>query len=51
MLKLFGHSSQGLPIISYHFGEQGPVVLILGRCARGRAGRQLYRLGPGFKNG
>ncbi len=29
-IKLFGNSSQGLPIISYQFGEQGPVVLILG---------------------
>ena len=28
--KLFGNSSQGLPIICYEFGEQGPVVLILG---------------------
>ena len=30
MLKLFGTSSQGLPIICYQFGEQGPVILILG---------------------
>ncbi len=30
MLKLFGSSSQGLPILSYQFGQRGPVVLILG---------------------
>ena len=29
-LKLFGVSSQGLPIIAYHLGKQGPVILILG---------------------
>jgi len=28
--KLFALSSQGLPIISYHFGQEGPVVLVLG---------------------
>ena len=30
MFKLFGNSSQGLPILSYHFGNEGPVILILG---------------------
>ena len=30
MAKLFGNSSQGLPIICHSFGKQGPVVLILG---------------------
>ena len=30
MVKLFGNSSQGLPIICHSFGEQGPVILILG---------------------
>ena len=30
MTKLFGNSSQGLPIICHSFGEQGPVILILG---------------------
>ena len=29
-MKLFGNSSQGLPIVSYLFGKQGPVILILG---------------------
>ena len=29
-VKLFGNSSQGLPIISYCFGKKGPVLLILG---------------------
>ncbi len=29
-IKLFGLSSQGLPIISYEWGSQGPVILILG---------------------
>ena len=29
-IKLFGNSSQGLPIVSYLFGKQGPVILILG---------------------
>ena len=29
-IKLFGASSQGLPIIAYHFGKQGPVILVLG---------------------
>lgn len=29
-IKLFGLSSQGLPIISYAFGSQGPHILILG---------------------
>lgn len=29
-VQCFGHSSQGLPILSYHFGSEGPVVLILG---------------------
>ena len=28
-VKLFGLSSQGLPILSYVFGNQGPVILIL----------------------
>ena len=30
MTKLFGISSQGLPIIYHQFGKEGPVVLILG---------------------
>ncbi|MBC6415059.1 MAG: succinylglutamate desuccinylase/aspartoacylase family protein [Bdellovibrionales bacterium] len=29
-VRLFGTSSQGLPILSYCFGQKGPVVLILG---------------------
>ena len=29
-IKLFGTSSQGLPIMSYLFGQEGPVILILG---------------------
>ena len=29
-VKLFGTSSKGLPIMSYCFGNQGPVLLILG---------------------
>ena len=30
VIKLFGESSQGLPILSYCFGSEGPVILILG---------------------
>lgn len=30
MTDIFGSSSQGLPIIGYEFGKQGPVILILG---------------------
>ena len=30
MPKLFGNSSQELPIFSYQFGNRGPVILILG---------------------
>ena len=29
-IKLFGNSSLGLPVVSYLFGRQGPVILILG---------------------
>jgi len=29
-VKIFGTSSKGLPIISYHFGKRGPILLILG---------------------
>ena len=29
-IKLFGNSSQGLPIICYPFGKEGPLILILG---------------------
>ena len=29
-IKIFGNSSQGLPIISYSFGQQGPLILVLG---------------------
>ncbi|MES3036751.1 MAG: M14 family zinc carboxypeptidase [Bdellovibrionota bacterium] len=28
--KVFGHSSTGLPILSYHFKGEGPEVLVLG---------------------